>query len=234
MDYPYSRVAPVELPDSMGLLKPDVSAPGEGSRSTYVSSGTGYGSAFGGTSSATPHTAGCIALMLSINPEMLPADISKVIELTSVEKGAPGKDPRYGTGRIDALAATTSPKFTVEGVNGGYNLLLNATIIPNDTARELAGIKISTDVLPQVGSLKSLTFELTTGANETQILSFDLYWDKDKNNMINEGDRKLKSVPFSAASITFDSLKFKFLDTARNIILAARTSDWHPDKVLFW
>ncbi len=40
-DYPYSRVAPVELPDSMGLLKPDISAPGNGSTST-AGSGTGY------------------------------------------------------------------------------------------------------------------------------------------------------------------------------------------------
>ncbi|MGH2574195.1 MAG: S8 family serine peptidase, partial [Ignavibacteria bacterium] len=31
MDYPYSRVPPVEIPDSMGLLKPDISAPGQGS-----------------------------------------------------------------------------------------------------------------------------------------------------------------------------------------------------------
>ena len=224
MDYPYSRVTPVEVPDSMGLLKPDVSAPGAGTASTYVSSGTGYGSSFGGTSSATPHTAGCVALMLSVNPEMLPADISKVIELTSVEKGAPGKDPRYGTGRIDALAATTSPKFTVEGVNGGGNMFLNNSITANDTARELAGIKISTNVLPQVGSLKTLTFGLTTIANTTHILSFDLYWDRDRNNVINTGDQKLRSVPFSNAVITFDSLKFKFLDTARNIILAARTS----------
>jgi len=66
MDYPYSRVAPVE-PDSMGLLKPDLSAPGQNSISTYVSSGTGYGT-FGGTSSATPHTGGAVALILSICP----------------------------------------------------------------------------------------------------------------------------------------------------------------------
>ncbi len=224
LDYPYSRTTPVEVPDSMGLLKPDVSAPGQGSISTYVSSGTGYGSSFGGTSSATPHTAGCVALMLSINPEMLPADISKVIELTSVEKGAPGKDPRYGTGRIDALAATTSPKFTVEGINGGSNMYINRNITANDTAKELAGIKISTTVLPQVGSLRTLKFGLTTAANENDILSFDLYWDKDLNRIVNAGDQKIRSIPFAAGTITFDSLKFKFLDTARTLILTAKTS----------
>ena len=221
-DYPYSRVAPVELPDSMGLLKPDVSAPGNGSTST-AGSGTGYQS-FSGTSSATPHTAGCVALMLSVNPEMLPQDVSKVIELTSVEKGAAGKDPRYGTGRIDALAATTSPKFTLAGINGGSNMVINNTVTASDTARELAGIRISTDVNPKVGSLRTLKFGMTTNATSTHILSFDLYWDKDRNNVVSSGDIKLRSHPFVNGPLSFDSLKFKFLDTARTLILAAKTS----------
>jgi hypothetical protein len=207
----------------MGLLKPDVSAPGEGSRSTYVSSGSGYGT-FGGTSSATPHAAGCVALMLSINPEMLPQDVDKVLELTSVEKGAPGKDPRYGAGRIDAVAATTSPKFTIEGINGGSNMLLNNTVTAGDTARELAGIKISTDVNPKVGSLRTLKVGMNTNADGTQILSFDLYWDKDKNNIVSSGDIRLSSLPFTNSFLNFDSLKFKFLDTSRVLIIAARTS----------
>jgi len=221
-DYPYSRVAPVELPDSMGLLKPDVSAPGNGSTST-AGSGTGYQS-FSGTSSATPHSAGCVALMLSVNPEMLPQDVSKVIELTSVEKGAAGKDPRYGTGRIDALAATTSPKFTLAGINGGSNMVINNTVTASDTARELAGIRISTDVNPKVGSLKTLKFGMTTNATSAHILSFDLYWDKDRNNIVSSGDIKLRSHPFVNGPLSFDSLKFKFLDTARTLILAAKTS----------
>lgn len=222
-DYPYSYSAPVEVPDSMGLLKPDVSAPGNSSVSTYVSSGSGYGG-FSGTSSATPHAAGCVALMLSVNPEMLPQDVDKVMELTSIEKGAPGKDPRYGTGRIDAVAATTSPKFTLVGINGGSNMIINSTIQPNDTARELAGIKISTDVNPQVGSLRMLKFGMTTNATSSHIISFDLYWDKDRNNVVSTGDIKLRTHPFTTGALTFDSLKFKFLDSLRTLILVARTS----------
>ncbi|HWQ82179.1 MAG TPA: S8 family serine peptidase [Ignavibacteria bacterium] len=221
-DYPYSRVAPIE-PDSVGLKKPDISAPGEGSTSTYVSSGTGYGT-FGGTSSATPHTGGLVALMLSINPEMLPRDISKVMELTAVEKGDPGKDYRYGSGRIDALAATTSPKFTLSGINGGSNMVMNTTLAPSDTARELAGLKIITSVNPQVGSLKILKFGMTTNASATNITSFDLYFDKDKNNLVSAGDVKLKSIPFTTGPLTFDSIKFKFIDSSRTLILAARTT----------
>ena len=96
-DYPYET-----MPGSMGLLKPDVSAPGNGTTST--TNGTGYTS-FSGTSGATPHACGTVALVLSANPDLTPEDVSMVLQTTAVEKGAPGKDNRYGAGRIDAYAA---------------------------------------------------------------------------------------------------------------------------------
>lgn len=93
-DYPYET-----QPGSMGLLKPDVTAPGNGTVST--TNGGGY-SSFSGTSGATPHACGTVCLMLGVNPDLTPADVSRILQLTSVEKGAPGKDNRYGAGRIDA------------------------------------------------------------------------------------------------------------------------------------
>lgn len=223
-DYMYSRVAPVEVPDSMGLLKPDIASPGEGTTACYVSSGTGYGSAFGGTSSATPHTAGVIALMLSINPEMLPQDVAKVIQMTAIDMGTPGKDERYGAGKINAYDATNSPKFVVAGINGPSNMLINNTLAASDTARELVGIKISTNLNPQLGSLRTLKFGMTTTATAANITSFDLYFDKDKNGVVSAGDIKLKSSPFGTGPITFDEIKFKFLDTTRTLLLVARTT----------
>ena len=96
-DYPYET-----LPGSIGLIKPDVSAPGDGTVST--TGGGGY-SSFSGTSGATPHVGGTAALLLFVNPNLTPADVSMILQITAVEKGAPGKDPRYGAGRIDAYAA---------------------------------------------------------------------------------------------------------------------------------
>ena len=96
-DYPYET-----SPGSMGLLKPDVSAPGNGTTST--ADGGGY-SSFSGTSGATPHVCGTVALVLSINPSLTPAEVSMIIQTTAVEKGDPGKDNRYGAGRIDAYEA---------------------------------------------------------------------------------------------------------------------------------
>jgi subtilisin family serine protease len=226
MDYPYSRVAPVEIPDSMGLLKPDVSAPGQNSISTYVSSGVGYGT-FGGTSSATPHTAGCAALMLSINPEMLPRDVDRVLELTAIEKGDPGKDYRYGAGRIDALLATTSPAPLVEGVNGGSNWLLGNTTPPNDTAKELVGLKLRNTLSPWIGSLKRIDFNLGGTAVTSDIEKFRLFWDVNRNNVVDAGDILLKEAPFTGITdltqASFDTLKFKIADSVRHVLLTIKT-----------
>ena len=97
-DYPYETVPP----GSIALIKPDVSAPGNGTTST--TNGGGY-SSFSGTSGATPHVCGLVALVLSINPDLTPEQVSMIIQTTAVEKGAAGKDNRYGAGRIDAYEA---------------------------------------------------------------------------------------------------------------------------------
>lgn len=96
-DYPYQT-----SPGSMGLIKPDVAAPGNGTVSTAI--GGGYQS-FSGTSGATPHLAGVAALLIGANPNLEPADISRILQNTSLEKGEPGKDNRYGAGRVDAFDA---------------------------------------------------------------------------------------------------------------------------------
>lgn len=98
-DYPYGN-------GSMGLLKPDVSAPGGDTESLERFSNGTYGyDGFSGTSSATPHAAGVAALLLSVDPNLTPADISRILQETSVDKGASGHDNRYGAGRVDAYDA---------------------------------------------------------------------------------------------------------------------------------
>jgi len=94
-DYPYSGGMP-------GLLKPDVLAPGPGT--TSIAIGGGYGS-FSGTSAATPHVAGGMALILSANPFLTPEQMAMVLQTTAVDLGTPGKDNVYGAGKLDCLAA---------------------------------------------------------------------------------------------------------------------------------
>jgi subtilisin family serine protease len=96
MDYPHHDGA------SMGLLKPDLSAYGNGTSTTCP--GTGYCS-FSGTSSATPHVAGTVALMLQANPDATPAELAEGLMTTAQPRGAPGKNLDYGTGLVQAFPA---------------------------------------------------------------------------------------------------------------------------------
>ena len=92
-------------PDSIGLIKPDISAPGSGIWSLSHTSNTGYLS-MNGTSMAAPCVAGVMALMLSANPTLTPVEIDSIIETTAIPCGGQtSKNNTFGAGRIDALAA---------------------------------------------------------------------------------------------------------------------------------
>jgi serine protease len=97
LDYPWNP--------EMGLLDPDVSAPGVDVTSCAYYNNTGYLSGYSGTSMACPHVAGLMALMLSKNPTMSPAQVDQIIETTAVDLGAVGKDNTFGAGRINCLDA---------------------------------------------------------------------------------------------------------------------------------
>ncbi len=93
----------------IGLLKPDVMAPGSGIKSCDFANTSGYRS-MSGTSMATPHVAGAAALLLDYLDTLPPAQIDKALELTAAvvaggihKKGTKMND--YGAGRIDVFAA---------------------------------------------------------------------------------------------------------------------------------
>lgn len=95
-DYPYNP--------EIGLLRPDVSAPGVDIKSCNAFNVNGYTN-MSGTSMATPGVAGVMALLMSKNMGLSPEDICMILETTSVELGASGKDNVFGTGRVDAFQA---------------------------------------------------------------------------------------------------------------------------------
>ncbi len=93
----------------MGLLKPDVMAPGTNIKSCDYTNINGYRS-MSGTSMATPHVAGAAALLLDYLDTLPPAQIEKALELSAAkvfggthQKGRKVND--FGAGRINVYAA---------------------------------------------------------------------------------------------------------------------------------
>ena len=102
-DYPYNP--------GIGLIRPDVSAPGVNIVSLNYSGNTGY-TTMSGTSMATPCVAGVMCLMFSKNNDLTPAEVDEILETTGVQLTAT-KSNITGSCRIDAMAAvdeiTTGP-----------------------------------------------------------------------------------------------------------------------------
>lgn len=112
--------------DGSGRLKPDVSAPGVGVRSSVP--GGGYAS-FSGTSMAGPHVAGHVALLLSARPQWK-GQVGLVedrIALSAVPRtsaqtcgGIPGSEipnNTFGWGRIDVLASVSMVDLGIQIVD---------------------------------------------------------------------------------------------------------------------
>ena len=90
----------------IGLIRPDVCAPGVNIKSLDYENTSGY-TFYDGTSQATPCVAGIVALMLCKNPELTPAQICQILEETSVRL-SPTKSNVTGVGRVDALTAVNA------------------------------------------------------------------------------------------------------------------------------
>ena len=122
-DYPYNP--------EIGLIRPDVCAPGVNIKSLNYATNSGYTN-MDGTSMATPCVAGCMALMLSKDIDLLPSEVCRILEETAVPL-ADGKSNTYGFGRVNVLAAVESIQlgaikfnaFEIHDPEGNNNHKLN-------------------------------------------------------------------------------------------------------------
>ena len=96
--YDYNDTSP-----NIGLIDPDIAAPGVDIVSCDLTT-SGY-TTMSGTSMATPHLAGCMALVLSANPYLTPAQVDSILEVTALDRGSSGKDNVFGSGRVDVYEA---------------------------------------------------------------------------------------------------------------------------------
>ena len=100
---------------SLGIVKPDVAAPGTGILSA-ASGGGAAGHVLSGTSMATPHVAGIAALVRAEHPGWTAAQVKAAVMntathdvTTEADGGGIAYGPeRVGSGRVDALAAVST------------------------------------------------------------------------------------------------------------------------------
>lgn len=76
----------------------DIAAPGT---DYYLPATSGY-AYWSGTSFASPHVAGVVALIRSAAPDLSATDVEKLLYSTARDAGATGKDDYYGNGILDA------------------------------------------------------------------------------------------------------------------------------------
>ncbi len=114
------------LNPGIGLIKPDITAPGVDIVSLSGASDNVSYATMSGTSMATPAVAGVMALMYSKKPTASPEEISQYLELSALPL-APVKNNITGSGRVDALAALNNLAahisilgYTIDGTSAGY------------------------------------------------------------------------------------------------------------------
>src|SRR5207244_8082794 len=111
----FSSRGPVRI-DGSNRIKPDITAPGTGTRSASNTADNAYTTA-SGTSMATPHISGAMALLWSARPEFRHdiAGSQTVLNnaahfISSTLCGDPGPPNNvYGWGRVDISAAVPAP-----------------------------------------------------------------------------------------------------------------------------
>jgi len=119
-------------PTGEAAIKPDISAPGVSVRSAYPGQTYVYMS---GTSMATPHIAGVIALVRQANPNLSVDEVKQILYSTAYDLGTAGEDNSYGYGMVDAYEAvmmalgTTGPTADFSGTptSGCVPLTVNFT-----------------------------------------------------------------------------------------------------------
>ncbi len=138
-------------PSRDGRILPDISAPGElifSVLSSDLTEGTGYtrervlqgGSYQGmeGTSMASPHVTGLVALMLEANPNLDYAQAVQILKETARVDNYTGAVPNnsFGAGKIDALEALKKVAGTGTAVASVNSQKIDMNVKPGDTVDE--------------------------------------------------------------------------------------------------
>ena len=196
----------------------DVAAPGVNILSTVPNNG--YDS-YSGTSMATPHVSGLTALLWSQFPNYTAEQITTLLEASAVDLGAPGFDPYYGWGRIDAASAI----FGLQDHNLRVNVVtppflpLNEPIkvygrVTNSGAQNETNVNLSLYVN---GTLVNSTTipTLVTGTNYE--ISYNL-----RSSMLDVYNITVAATPVTGENVTVDNFYEKLVPVKERLLPTQR------------
>ncbi len=169
---------------SLGIVKPDVAAPGTDIASVASGGGTN-GWVMSGTSMSAPHVTGIAALVKQAHPRWTPAQIKAAVMNTATHDVVTDKTPtglaygpeRVGSGRVDAAAATSE------------KTLAYATDDP-------AGVSVSFGVVPIAAS--PVTISKTVTLRNTALLRAATF----STSFVQSSKAGAAKVTVSPASVT--------------------------------
>jgi len=160
--------------DCNGAIKPNVTAPGVSIRTSIPGGSYGY---FSGTSAATPHVSGLVALLRQKNPNATVDEIKEAILTTAIDYGDTGPDNDYGWGVVDCMAALNALSSTNVDANVRVYAFDHAPIAPGNTVE-------GTVVLQNLGAdVSGVSASLTGSDLSLTVLNGSAYFGN-----INEGD----------------------------------------------
>ena len=198
-DYPY-------LPGKkIGLIRPDVCAPGVGIISCSSSNSKGYES-MDGTSQATPCVTGVICLMLEKNPNLTPAQICEALETTAT-KLSETKSNETGSGCVNAMLAIESingeePEEPGDG-DGDENEDPETPVEPEEPGEGIEELSSSINVFPNPANDK---LYIVTEVEIEEVMVYDIYG-KSQNLRISEFQNLRISVDVSNLNAGFYFVK---------------------------
>ncbi|OVE77595.1 hypothetical protein BVX98_02410 [bacterium F11] len=186
----------------------DIAAPGDNILSL---AGSNVGPASGtsvndGTSFAAPMVSGVAALIRSLDPSMPVQDVERYLTFYSVDLGAPGVDPLFGFGRMDALASVQAAEA-------------NTPFITNPTEPGTA-FSYPNPFTPQTGNSVTFSLPLSMGSDELQIKIFNVAGERIKTlTDTNEWDGKNDDGRFVSSGVYFYYAQTKRGNTKGNLTL---------------
>ncbi len=112
-----------------------------------------------GTSMASPHVAGVVALMKSVNPDLDPATIVLLLQSSARDIGLVGPDTFYGWGMVDARAAVEAAR------DASRALFSDVTVRLVDDAGVVAWAKANASGTYDLGQVAAGSYTLEAGTD---------------------------------------------------------------------